>query len=131
MKFYCVFFFKQKTAYEMRISDWSSDVCSSDLVWLGTTVENQQQAEMRIPHLLEVPAARHFLSCGPLLGPVDLTHVKNPHGWGSVLEQQEIAGMVGNAVGVTPQVDWVICEGESGPGARPMHPDWARSLRDQ
>src|SRR3546814_20352183 len=86
----------------MLPGDWKETRIPYPNVWLGTTVENQQQAEMRIPHLLEVPAARHFLSCGPLLGPVDLPHVKNPHGWGSVLEQQEIAGMVGNALGVTP-----------------------------
>lgn len=75
-------------------------------VWLGTTVENQEEADRRIPHLLAVPAAVRFLSCEPLLGAVDLT---KGH----------------------PRINWVIAGGESGPGARPMHPDWARSLRDQ
>ena len=73
-------------------------------VWLGTTAENQAEADRRVPHLLSVPAVVHFLSCEPLLGPLspDLTGI-----------------------------DWVICGGESGAGARPMHPDWARGLRDQ
>lgn len=81
-------------------------------VWLGTTVENQEYADKRIPYLLEHdgPAVR-FLSCEPLLGPVDLSR------------------FVGTASG--PQLDWVIAGGESGPGARPMHPDWAENLRAQ
>lgn len=82
-------------------------------VWLGTTVENQEEAERRIPHLLAVPAEKHFLSCEPLLGPIDLRAVA----WGH-----------SNALN---RVDWIICGGESGPNARPMHPDWARSVRDQ
>lgn len=83
-------------------------------VWLGTTAENQAEADRRIPHLLAVPAARHFLSCEPLLGPVNITR------WLTDGRDQAI-----------PELDWVIAGGESGPGARPMHPDWARSLRDQ
>lgn len=75
-------------------------------VWLGTSVENQMAADERIPPLLSVPAAVHFLSCEPLLGPVDL----QPY---------------------IEQVDWVIVGGESGANARPMQPAWARSLRDQ
>ncbi|MGH2556338.1 MAG: DUF5131 family protein, partial [Actinomycetota bacterium] len=80
-------------------------------VWLGTSVENQKWADVRIPKLLETPAAVRFLSCEPLLGPV--TFLGTTH-W---LRE----GGIG----------WVIVGGESGPGARPMHPDWARSLRDQ
>jgi protein gp37 len=82
-------------------------------VWLGTTAENQAEADRRIPHLLAVPAAVRFLSCEPLLGPVDLRAVS----WGH-----------SNAL---HRIDWVIAGGESGPGARPMHPNWARGLRDQ
>ncbi len=73
-------------------------------VWLGCTVENQEEAERRIPHLASVPARVHFLSCEPLLGPVDLGGV---------------------------QPDWVIAGGESGHNRRPMDLAWARSLRDQ
>lgn len=83
-------------------------------VWLGTTVENHAEADRRIPHLLAVPAAVRFLSCEPLLeGVVIRDHWLVRHHPGSA------------------RIDWVIAGGESGPGARPMHPDWARSLRDQ
>lgn len=81
-------------------------------VWLGVSVENQQWADIRIPALLDTPAAVRFLSCEPLLGPVDIT--------GDLC-----------TAGGSEQVDWVIVGGESGAGARPMHPDWARSIRDQ
>jgi len=91
-------------------------------VWLGTSVENQAAADARIPHLLRCPAAVRFLSCEPLLGPVDL---KNITGGGSRYQVLE------PVPGHRPRIDWVITGGESGPGARPMHPDWARSLRDQ
>jgi protein gp37 len=74
--------------------------------WLGTSVENQKWADVRIPMLLDTPAAVRFLSCEPLLGPLDLT------------------GYLGD-------VDWVIVGGESGPHARRMEPEWARSIRDQ
>ena len=87
-------------------------------VWIGTTVENQAEADRRVPHLLTVPAAVHFLSCEPLLGPVDLRRA-----WGGPMKIEGPNWL--------DFINWVICGGESGPGARPMHPDWARSLRDQ
>lgn len=87
-------------------------------LWLGTSVENQATANERIPHLLKVPAAVRFLSCEPLLGPVDFRKVPGFNKCG-----QEGVDLVRNL--------WVIAGGESGPNARPMHPDWARSLRDQ
>lgn len=82
-------------------------------VWIGTTVEDQIRANERLPFLLQLPAARRFLSCEPLLGTVDLGK------W---------AGE--RAKGFYP-IDWVIAGGESGPRSRPMLPNWARSLRDQ
>lgn len=101
-------------------------------VWLGTTVENQEEADRRIPHLLSVPAKVHFLSCEPLLGEVDLTNIRLPNGdflnamTGEIHDPQ-----TGCVVREIDPLDWVICGGESGPNARPMHADWARSLRDQ
>lgn len=80
-------------------------------VWYGTSVESQEYADKRIPELIHVPAVVRFLSCEPLLGPVDLSPWLDPTS--------------------LCYLNWVICGGESGPGARPMHPDWARSLRDQ
>lgn len=78
-------------------------------VWLGTTVENQDEADRRIPQLLSVSAAVHFLSCEPLLGKVHLP-AKDTY-W--------------------HPLDWVICGGESGGHARMMEERWARQLRDQ
>lgn len=87
-------------------------------VWLGTTVENQKAADERIPHLLKVPAAVRFLSCEPLLGPVDLRryfYVGEEGGW-------EYAGSRSNLI------SWVIVGGESGHGARPCNVDWIRDI---
>lgn len=75
-------------------------------VWLGTTIESQEWVEQRLPYLLKLPAAVRFLSCEPLIGPLDL----HPY---------------------LSQIDWLIAGGESGSRARPMHPEWPRSLRDQ
>lgn len=84
-------------------------------VWLGVSAEDQKRADLRIPALLDTPAAVRFVSAEPLLGPIELIE----H-FGSA-----------PAVGGTAALDWVIVGGESGPGARPMHPAWARSLRDE
>lgn len=85
-------------------------------LWIGTSVEDQAAADERIFHLLRIPARVRFLSMEPLLGPVRLdsvlTSVKD-HGY----DPHPIA--------------WVIVGGESGRRARPMHPDWARALKDQ
>lgn len=91
-------------------------------VWLGTTVENQTEADRRIPALLAVPAAVRFLSVEPMLGPVDI---------GAPVRTALFDGKIAPIGDGTKPLSWVICGGESGPGARPMHPDWARSLRDQ
>ena len=74
-------------------------------IWLGVSTENQRRADERIPLFLEVPAVVHFLSAEPLLGPITIPRIN--------------------------EINWVINGGESGSSARPMHPDWARSLRDQ
>lgn len=88
---------------------WVDDARVLPNVWLGASVENQRWAEIRVPKLVETPAAVRFLSCEPLLGGIDLDAL-NGGEW---------------------PIDWVIVGGESGPGARPMHAEWARSLRDQ
>lgn len=84
-----------------------------DNVWIGTTVEDQTRAEERVPLLLKHPAKCHFLSCEPLIGPVDLSPWTN--GDSKTLHR----------------ISWVIAGGESGHNARPMLPGWARRLRDQ
>jgi protein gp37 len=107
-------------------------------VWLGTTVENQAEADRRIPHLLAVPAAKRFLSMEPLLGPVDLTRWlrafdRCPHDGAPENGCEGCDGTGGNDCGAVTRsrLDWIIAGGESGPKARPSHPDWFRSLRDQ
>ena len=88
-------------------NDWPENV------WLGTTVEDQERADERLPHLLQHRSKRRFLSCEPLLDAVDLCPwiTKRPKS--------------------LHQIDWVIAGGESGANARPMFPGWARQLRDQ
>jgi protein gp37 len=72
-------------------------------LWIGTSAENQEQFDKRIPEILKTPAIKRFVSIEPMLGPIGLSYL----------------------------VDWVICGGESGPRGRPLHPDWVRRLRDQ
>jgi protein gp37 len=106
-------------------------------VWLGTSVEDQQRADERIPQLLQVPATVRFLSCEPLLGPVTLFDTSE-----GVLRGPAVivsGGMTPSTPDSPPEgyddsyagIDWVICGGESGTSARPMQLAWARSLRDQ
>jgi protein gp37 len=102
-------------------------------VWLGVSVEDQQRADERIPLLLETPAAVRFLSCEPLLGPVDLTRINDvPGEWRDALGGRWRREGSDRVYEVDERrLHWIIAGGESGPNARPMHPDWARSLRDQ
>lgn len=128
-------------------------------VWLGVSVEDQARANDRIPDLLSAPAALRFVSAEPLLEAVDLTSIDidgehelnaiNPMSSREMWENHWLPAMTGVSLedaitgyidngGVYPptdergpRLDWVIVGGESGPGARPMHPDWARALRDQ
>lgn len=83
-----------------------------DNVWIGTSVEDQANADKRIPELLKIPARIRFLSCEPLLGPINL-RLPAAHYYSG------------------ERIAWIIAGGESGHHARPMHPDWARSIRDQ
>jgi protein gp37 len=108
-------------------------------VWMGTSVEDQANADVRIPALLEIPAAIHFLSVEPLLGPVDIAsmgiYFTNPDGGGGGYALYPLTGETWFGFGEEPDfgnlIDWLIVGGESGPQARPMHPDWVRSIRDQ
>lgn len=94
-------------------------------VWLGVTAENQQRADERIPILLDTPAAVRFVSIEPMLGPVDLFDVDGEISVRmSELNPRELRYPA-------DALDWVIVGGESGREARPMHPDWARTVRDQ
>lgn len=99
-------------------------------VWLGVSVEDQARADERIPVLLDTPAAVRWISAEPLLGPVDLTRCGR-NSLGLKGDTLRWPGMSGPSRSHGARIDWVVAGGESGPGARPMHPDWARQLRDQ
>ena len=107
-------------------------------LWLGVSVEDQETADERIPLLLQTPAAVRWVSYEPALGPVNLAI---PKGFVTTAEKGRIPDRYSALMEHTrlydegdlhwPKIDWVVVGGESGPGARPMHPDWARSVRDQ
>ena len=92
-------------------------------VWIGTSVENQATADERIPHLLRIPARVRFLSMEPLLDVVNLTKYQP---FCQTLDDYRAARGI-----LSGWISWVIVGGESGHGARPMNPNWARSVRDQ
>lgn len=86
--------------------NWFSDGIP-DNIWLGTTVENQKEATLRIPHLTQIPAKVRFLSCEPMVGPVRIPEIQ------------------------LKRLHWIITGGESGSQFRPADPQWFRDLRDQ
>lgn len=105
-------------------------------VWWGVTAENQEQADRRVPVLLQIPAAVRFVSVEPMLGGINLEFAQCTCPWPEdAIKTRHLLNCPADIrrPGIMKRwsIDWVICGGESGPGARPMHPDWARSLRDQ
>ncbi len=101
-------------------------------VWVGTSVEDQEAADKRIPELLKIPAHVKFLSMEPLLGQVDLSLVTQADGFEVITDTlRGTTSIDGQAHLPGPSINWVIVGGESGNQARPMHPDWVRSIRDQ
>jgi protein gp37 len=108
-------------------SRWTSNTDPADIpsnVWIGCTVEDQQAADARVPHLLKIPAKVRFLSCEPLVGAIDL---RIPQLRGAMDDPR----FGGNFKDFNEAIHWVIAGGESGGPAEPSHPDWFRSLRDQ
>lgn len=120
VKFGCQHTFLVLTKRPERARDMLACRALPPNVWLGVTVCNQQEADEKIPVLLQIPAVKRFVSVEPMLGPVDL------NGREFLCKAWE----QGHAT-LGTYLDWVICGGETGPGARPMHPEWARSLREQ
>lgn len=109
-------------------------------IWLGVTAENQDQADKRIPLLLETPAAKRFLSIEPMLGPVDINrylhewqcfNCKEKYSYCNSKASCNKCGVTAATAQTKKGIDLVIVGGESGPGARPMNPYWVRSVRDQ
>lgn len=126
----------------MQMSErYVRDICSKDLqswppknVWLGVSVENHETANERIPHLLDTPAAVRFLSVEPMLESIYVSD----YFWGTETpcdgcpkDADCSCGYKTRKENNLPSIDWVIVGGESGPKARPMDLDWARSLREQ
>lgn len=111
-------------------------------VWIGTSVENQEEADTRIPELVKIPAKVRFLSVEPMLGAVDLNQwlyepcvnardglpMDQETGQRECCRKCDFTGISNDP---DDKVHWVICGGESGPGKRPMDLAWARALRDQ
>ncbi len=104
--------------------------------WLGVSTEDQRTADERVPLLLQTPAAVRFLSCEPLLGPIDLERITLEDGFCDARTGEHwIEDDLGYHASVDgpdwEPIDWVIAGGESGPNFRALNLDWARSLRDQ
>jgi protein gp37 len=102
-------------------------------VWLGVTVENQAEANKRIPLLLDTPATVKWVSIEPMLGPLDLTAIKCPHGCipPDYCNRCDPDGAAPTGTfDARAELDWIVAGGESGLNARPAHPDWFRQLRD-
>ena len=122
------------------VSEWLAVGLPLKNVWLGVSVEDQKAADERIPLLLQTPATVRFISAEPLLGPIDLTRVANTTG---LAEGQDWINTLDGIAWVThgedyydvcnvgSRLDWVICGGESGHGARPMDQEWAMDLARQ
>jgi len=116
-------------------------------VWLGVSVEDQRTANERIPLLLKTPARIRFVSYEPALGPIDFTNIPSGNSSYPILDsltgtERRSVVQLGNLDFCaynedkyfsedSTKIDWIIMGGESGPRARPMHPDWAISVRDQ
>lgn len=119
-------------AAEMSICQRWTNYQPTPNVWLGATICNQEEADRDIPKLLATPAAKRFVSIEPLLGQIDFRW--RPYAYEATKETYraylERTGGI-NEYEALKKIDWVIVGGESGPKARPMHPDWVRSLRDQ
>lgn len=137
-------------AEDIGDADWGHEDWPLSNVWVGVGVEDQATADLRIPALLDTPAAVRWISAEPLLGPVDLRdYVDRWHeddgdicDWGrcdraAVAVRRDFTHEDPRYVCMLPVcerhrgLDWVVVGGESGPGARPMHPEWVRSLRNQ
>lgn len=117
---------KRPERMQVIVNRYITKYCHGEIIpnlWLGVSAENQDTANDRIPHLLKTQAAVRFVSCEPLLGAIDLQMVDEYKQFWMPEQSDRLEGC--------SYIDWVIVGGESGKDARPMHPDWARSIRDQ
>lgn len=99
----------------MEFINWSPYPFPSKNVWLGVTAENQEQANKRVPILLDIPAAKRFVSCEPLLSDIDFPWFDYQKTNGTILDK----------------IDWVIAGPETGPNKRPMQKEWIQNIYNQ
>jgi protein gp37 len=118
--------------YIARNSDHSVELqwTMPDNIWLGVSCENQAMADKRIPLLMQIPAKVRFLSCEPLLEPLDLSKFL-PIEWSEVAEDWIESWPGIGSYSTNDYPSWVIAGGESGAGARPCHVDWLRDIASQ
>ncbi|HEY9866398.1 MAG TPA: phage Gp37/Gp68 family protein [Candidatus Obscuribacterales bacterium] len=118
--------------YSARCSDHSVDLQwrMPDNVWLGVSCENQQTANERIPLLMKIPAKVRFLSCEPLLEPLDLSKFL-PIEWSEIAEDWIESWPGIGSYSTNDYPNWIIAGGESGAGSRPCHVDWLRDIASQ
>jgi protein gp37 len=127
-----------KRAARMRefLWRWTGACLPLPNVWVGVSVENQEAANSRVPHLLETPAAVRWISAEPLLGPVNLRAFPSRERGRTLdaltgrLSAHPLTGARATTPS-SPRIDWIVAGGETGPHATPCHPDWARGLRNQ
>jgi protein gp37 len=113
-----------------RMKEFFEGAPTLDNLWLGVSVEDQKTADERIPILLQIPAAHRWVSIEPMLGPVDLSIGVA----GQILGACDLCGGTDSdcpGCRCNDGINWVVLGGETGSGARPIHPDWVRSIRDQ
>ena len=142
---------RHRNMHRLLAGGWPHSPCSGPIadhrqepaqnIWLGVSVENQQWADARIPWLLKTPAAVRWLSCEPLLGPLDLSPWLSQGDWwcdacdayisDAQVTNEELHENCRTEVKWKCVLDWVVVGGESGPGWRPMEAQWARDIRDQ
>jgi protein gp37 len=133
----------QWTEIKAQHCHWPIEDIWPDWFWLGTTVCNQEEAERNIPVLLQIPAAVRWVSIEPMLGPIDIVPYmgyrtyrcgcrwhRTENEWLHLSGDDALCLNCGELCEVHPGIDWVVLGGESGTNARPMHPDWARWVRD-
>lgn len=109
-----------------RMKNYFRDISEMpENIWCGVTVCNQKEADEKISVLMQIPAAVRFVSIEPMLGPIDLSRALG------IEYSDNLEMYLPHVSGQHPKLDWVIVGGESGPGARPMYPDWVKLIRDQ
>lgn len=118
-----------------RVASWAKSwrLLPFPNIWIGVTICNQAEADEKIPLLLQIPAAMRWVSLEPLLGPIDLSQwfweFNENYQPPRFLDEGERYEVKPNIP--SHKIQWLVCGGETGPGARPMHPDWVRSIRNQ